>query len=255
MSEKVRLTKRQKRLLRQSGVETKKQKLNFELVKIEPKTDNQKKVFESFREGKHLVLHGSAGTGKTFISMYLSLHEIIEEERYEKLIIFRSAVPTHSQGFLPGSIKEKSSAFETPYNTICASLYNRTDAYLLLKNKNIIEFTTTSYVRGITLNNCIVFFDEFQSATDHEINSVITRLGENTRLILSGDVKQNDLYLEKSRVSGAGKICSILSQMREVEFVEFGIADIVRSGFVRNYLLTRERLEKDASPISKKVQT
>ena len=161
----------------------------LELAEIEPLTRNQLRAFES---DKNLVLHGCAGTGKTFISCYLAFDDMTKNQ-YEKLVIIRSAVPTRDIGFLPGTEKEKSSVYEEPYYDISIDLFERGDAYQILKTKRLVHFMTTSYIRGITLRDAVILIDECQNMTFHELDSIITRVGENCRVIFCGDFSQSDL--------------------------------------------------------------
>ncbi len=191
----ARLTKRQKRILRQNGEQdllNNKPSFNspnFNLKRVHPLTDNQKKTFDAFHSGKHLMLHGMAGTGKTFLSMYLAIKDLIGgTSEQEKIYVIRSVVPTRDMGFLPGSQKEKMKVYEAPYYAICSELFERGDAYDILKQKNAIEFMSTSFVRGTTLNNCYVIVDEINNMTFHELDSVITRIGKNCRVIFCGPV-------------------------------------------------------------------
>ena len=163
--------------------------VNFDLQEIEPLTRNQLKAFES---DKHLVLHGLAGTGKTFISSYLA-YDDMTKGAFQRLVIIRSAVPTRDIGFLPGTEKEKASVYEEPYKDIANDLFGRGDAYEILKQKNLVEFMTTSFIRGITLRDAVVLIDECQNMSFHELDSIITRMGENTRVIFCGDFRQADL--------------------------------------------------------------
>lgn len=216
-------------------------KMNFELKRIEPLTDNQQKVFES--RDDHQLLYGVAGTGKTFLSMYLALDDIVNREYYSKFYIVRSVVSSRNMGFLPGNEKEKAAVYEEPYNAACSELFGRGDAYGYLKQKGVIEFKTTSFIRGITLDNCVVFVDEFQNMTAHELNSVITRVGKNCRLILSGDCRQDDLQQHREK-SGAWDTMQIVKRMDSFRCVEFGFDDIVRSDFVKEYIIARYKLEQ-----------
>ena len=161
----------------------------LELAEIEPLTRNQLRAFES---DKNLVLHGCAGTGKTFISCYLAFDDMTKNQ-YEKLVIIRSAVPTRDIGFLPGTEKEKSSVYEEPYYDISIDLFARGDAYQILKTKRLVHFMTTSYIRGITLRDAVILIDECQNMSFHELDSIITRVGENCRVIFCGDFSQSDL--------------------------------------------------------------
>jgi phosphate starvation-inducible PhoH-like protein len=202
--------------------------LNFYLKEIEPLTTAQVKVFDSY---KHLMLHGCAGTGKTFISLYLALDDLQKEE-FSRIVLVRSAVPTREMGFLPGTEDEKSKVYEAPYVNIMQELFSRGDnPYGQLKQKGVINFLTTSYIRGTTFNDSVIIVDECQNMTFHELDSIITRVGKNCRIIFCGDFFQSDL-----KSSGLKDFMRIIKSMNEFDFIEFGIEDIVRSDFVKSYL-------------------
>lgn len=222
---------------------TRQEKLNFALKKIEPLTENQKISFEAYREGKNLLLHGIAGTGKSFISTYLALDELINKNQslYEKLVIIRSVVPTRDMGFLPGNAKEKSRVYEGPYYAICSELFGRGDAYDYLKNKNLVEFQTTSFIRGLTFNNCIIIVDEMANCTLHELDSVITRIGKNCKVMFCGDFRQSDL-VKRHEKDGLLDFLRIIRKMNSFTFVDFDENDIVRSALVRDYIIQKDRL-------------
>jgi phosphate starvation-inducible protein PhoH len=215
----------------------------YKLAKIRPITETQEKVFDSYHNDKNLVCYGSAGSGKTFLSIYLAMLSI-SIRKYQKLIIIRSAVPSRDVGFLPGKISEKMAVYELPYQGIFNELYHSPKAYESFKTNGLVEFESTSFLRGITLNNSIVIFDEAQNATDNELNTVLTRIGENSRIILCGDFYQNDLKDTKQK-SGLFSIINILGRMNEVDLIQFGIEDIVRSGFVKNYIIAKENYNKE----------
>lgn len=218
------------------------QQQHFSLKEIKPLTVNQEKTFSEYKKGNHLVLSGTAGSGKSFLALYLALNQVLTiGSEYEQLIIIRSAVPTRDLGFVPGSLEEKAKIYEAPYQNITNELFSRGDAYDLLRNKNIIDFGTTSFLRGLTFSNCIIIFDEFQSATFHEIDSLLTRVGNNCKFILCGDCKQNDLNMKKEK-SGFGDAMKILERLDDVSRIEFGIDDVVRSGFVKSYIIQKEKL-------------
>lgn len=216
----------------------------FSLQKIKPLTETQKDVFASYYEGYNLFLHGSAGTGKTFLSLYLALNDL-EKRTFgiDKVYIIRSVVPTRDMGFLPGNQKEKMRVYEAPYYSICNELYGRGDAYDILKQKNLVEFMSTSFIRGITLNNCVIIVDEAQNMDAMELHSIMTRVGENCKIIFCGDYKQDDLSSErKKEQSGIRSFMTIVEEMDEFECIEFDCEDIVRSGLVKSYIITREKL-------------
>jgi len=218
-------------------------KLNFKLRNIEPLTENQKRTFEAYYEGKNLMLHGIAGTGKSFIANYLATKEILEENsRYKKLVIVRSVVPTRDMGFLPGSNREKTKVYEAPYQAIFTELFNRGDAYEYLKQRNIVEFISTSFIRGITLNDCIVVVDEIANLTLHELDSVITRVGRNCKILFCGDFRQSDFTKEHEK-NGLVDFMKIIDRMKSFEFIDFDENDIVRSAMVKEYIIAKDRLK------------
>jgi len=243
-----RLTRKQRRASR-NGEQPQDYKNNppkergLNIKTIIPMTRTQDITFDAFADDKHLLLHGSAGTGKTFISMYLALQEVMNPENdVEKLIIIRSVVPTRDMGFLPGSAKDKAKVYEAPYYSICTELFGRGDAYEILKTKGLIEFHTTSFIRGITLSNCVVIVDEMQNCTEQELDSVITRIGENCRIIFSGDFRQSDLQRDNER-RGILNFMRILKKMNLFENIEFTRDDIVRSKLVKSYIIAKEELQ------------
>ena len=218
------------------------QKQHFHLKQIRPLTANQQKTFESWEKGYNLLLHGLAGTGKSFISLYLALKEISHySSQYKQLLIVRSAVPTRDVGFLPGSLKEKSKVYEQPYQTICNELFGRGDAYEILKQKKLVDFTTTSFIRGNTYTDTIVVVDECNNMSFHELDSIITRLGENSRLVLCGDYRQSDLT-KSSEKEGLMTFMNVIDRMKGFFHIEFEIDDIVRSGLVKEYIIAKNKL-------------
>lgn len=236
----ARLTRKEKRLQRQNK-ETVSQRLNFQLKGIEPLTKNQKLTFKAYQEDKHLMLHGIAGTGKSFVSMYLALNEILEgSDRFKKLYIVRSVVPTRDMGFLPGNNKEKTRVYEAPYYAISTELFGRGDAYEYLKSKGLIEFISTSFIRGITLNDCIVLVDEMQNGTLHELDSVITRVGRDCKIVFCGDFTQSDFIHDRDK-NGLTTFMKIIKNIKSFEFIEFDKSDILRSDLVRDYIIEKDR--------------
>ena len=200
---------------------------------IEPLTRNQVLAFESER---NLVLHGVAGTGKTFISCYLAFDDMTKG-MYKQLIIIRSAVPTRDIGFLPGSEKEKASVYEEPYKDIAVELFQRGDSYEILKTKGLLHFMTTSYLRGITLKDAVIIVDECQNMSFHELDSIVTRVGTNCRVIFCGDFRQADLAK-----NGLQDFIQVLKAMDQFDLIDFEIKDIVRSDFVKDYITAKTDL-------------
>ena len=216
------------------------------LVDIEPLTDNQKVLFDAYDEGKNIFAYGAAGTGKTFISLYKALQDVLNDETpYEKLYIVRSLVSTREIGFLPGDHDDKSALYQIPYKNMVKYMFEMaTDAdfemlYGNLKTQETISFWSTSFIRGTTMDNCIVLVDEMQNLNFHELDSIITRVGDNCKIIFCGDATQTDLTksYEKDGIIDFKKIIEVMEE--DFGVIEFGIDDIVRSGLVRNYLVTK----------------
>jgi len=226
-----------------------KKPINSELlININPLTENQEKTFEAYSKDKNLVLHGAAGTGKTFISLYLALKDVLNlENPYEKIYIVRSLVPTREIGFLPGDHEDKSSLYQIPYKNMVKYMFEMENdqqfemLYDNLRSQETISFWSTSFIRGVTLDNCIIIVDEFSNLNFHELDSIITRVGQNTKIIFSGDYTQSDL-VKNNEKNGILDFMKILQTMEEFECVEFGVEDIVRSGLVRSYLISKIKL-------------
>lgn len=236
-----RLTRRQKRQVENEMENIINRK--FSMKRISPMTLNQEKVTRAYKAGKNLANIGSAGTGKTYLSMALALEEVLENEEYTKLIIIRSAVQSREQGFMPGSLNEKMGYYETPYIDIVNDLFGRGDAYQILKQKGMLQFMSTSFVRGLTFDNAIIIVDECQNMTYQELDTVMTRVGESSKIIFCGDMKQDDLKISKHRadISGLKDFVRVISKMNAFTVVEFTVDDIVRSGIVKEYLIVKER--------------
>lgn len=214
------------------------------LDSVQPLTENQRKAFESWKDNDHLFLHGIAGTGKTFLALFFALKTLATEIKYKKIYIVRSVVPSRDMGFLPGTPKEKAAVYEAPYFDICAKLYGNKNAYEMLKAQGLIEFVSTSFLRGTTFDNCIVIVDEIQNLNDQESHTVMTRVGENCRIIFCGDIKQDDLTSERRKeFSAIRKFIKIIRNMIDFSFVEFEVDDIVRSRIVKSYIIERDKLE------------
>ena len=214
---------------------------HFALRNIQPLTQNQKLTFQQYNHGMNLMLHGLAGSGKTYVSLYLALEEILQKNSYDQIVIVRSVVPSRDMGFLPGNIKEKAKIYEEPYKMICDDLFGRGDGYDILKNKNLIQFVTTSHLRGMTFKNAIIIVDEVQNMTGAECSTVITRTGENCRLMFCGDFRQTDL--KRNERGGFYDFMEVIKKMPSFTFIEFGLEDIVRSGLCKEFLTTMYELD------------
>ena len=218
------------------------------MVDIQPITDNQKKAFESYKEGKNLFLYGAAGTGKTFITLYNAFKEVLDPVTpYKKVVLVRSLVSTREIGFLPGDHEDKSFLYQIPYKNMVKYMFQMpSDAdfemlYGNLKAQDTIKFWSTSFLRGTTLDNSIIIVDEFQNLNFHELDSIITRVGENTRIIFCGDASQSDLTKANER-TGIVDFLSILRNMSSFGIIEFNAEDICRSGLVKEYIIAKLEL-------------
>jgi phosphate starvation-inducible protein PhoH and related proteins len=214
-------------------------KIDHQIESIEPITENQKLVFEEYAKGNNLILHGCAGTGKTFITLYLSLCDVIAQN-YKKVILVRSVVPTREIGYLPGTLEEKIEVYQMPYVDICRKLFNSEDAYMRLKKRGYIDFVTTSYIRGFTFDDAIIIVDEAENLSFHELDSVITRIGKNCKIVFCGDYQQTDLKGKEK--DGFMYFMNIVSGLSSFCRVEFDKDDIVRSALVKEYIIKRDRL-------------
>ena len=215
---------------------------------IEPLTENQKKLFQSYDQGKNLIAYGVAGTGKTFISLYNALRDVLNPESpYEKIYIVRSLVATREIGFLPGDHEDKAFLYQIPYKNMVKYMFEMpTEAdfemlYGNLKAQGTISFWSTSFIRGTTFDNAIIIVDEFQNLNFHELDSIITRVGQNTKIMFCGDAVQSDLVKTNER-NGIHDFMKVLQIMPSFDIIEFGVDDIVRSGFCREYILAKMQL-------------
>ena len=215
---------------------------------VGPITENQEIFFNEWKNGKNLFAYGAAGTGKTFIALYLALKDVIDEETpYDKVYIVRSLVSTREIGFLPGTHEDKSELYQVPYKNMVRNMFHMPDQasfdmlYDNLKNQETISFWSTSFLRGTTLDDAIVIVDESQNLNFHELDSIITRVGQDSKIVFCGDINQSDLQRTNER-NGILDFQRILQGMEEFEEIEFGISDIVRSGLVKSYLISKMTL-------------
>ncbi len=226
-----------------------KKPISIELLReIEPLTENQKLLYNAYEKDQNIVAYGCAGTGKTFITLYNALQDVLDERTpYEKIYIVRSLVSTREIGFLPGDHEDKSSLYQIPYKNMVKFMFQLpSDAdfemlYGNLKTQGTIGFWSTSFIRGTTLDNSIIIVDEFANLNGHELDSIITRVGENSKIMFCGDATQSDL-VKMSERNGIVDFMKIIRNMPSFEVIEFGIEDVVRSGLVREYLTAKYEL-------------
>ena len=226
-----------------------KKPINTDLMRdIEPLTANQQSLFDAYAQGKHLVAYGCAGTGKTFITLYNALKDVLDPNTpYDKVYIVRSLVATREIGFLPGDHEDKSSLYQIPYKHMVKYMFEMTteaDFHMLYGNLNTqgtIDSWSTSFIRGTTFDKAIIIVDEFQNLNYHELDSIMTRVGEDTKIMFCGDATQTDLLKQNER-NGIHDFMRVLRLMSSVDIIEFGVEDIVRSGLVKEYILAKMEL-------------
>jgi len=221
---------------------------NSDLVKIEPVTDNQKVVFESYKKGQNQFLYGCAGTGKTFVTLYLAMQEVLRNDTpYDRVVMVRSLIPTREIGFLPGDEEDKAALYQVPYSNMVQFMFKQPNEqafsmlYDRLKTQGSFYFLSTSFLRGLTFDNSIIIVDECQNLNFHELDTIVTRVGQDSKIMFCGDFMQTDLSKVNER-NGLHDFLRILEEMEEFNCLEFNIGDIVRSGFVRNYLIQKTKL-------------
>ena len=219
-----------------------------DLAAIKPVTDSQQTVFDTWKEGKNQFLFGCAGTGKTFVSLYLALQQVLKNETpYDKVIVVRSLIPTREIGFLPGDEEDKAALYQVPYANMMQFMFEQpneqafTMLYDRLKAQSSFYFMSTSFLRGLTFDNSIIIVDECQNLNFHELDTIITRVGQDSKIFFCGDFGQSDLTRLNER-NGLMDFLQILHEMDEFNCTEFNIGDIVRSGFVRSYLIQKTKL-------------
>ena len=226
-----------------------KKPINTDMLRdIEPLTQNQQVLFNSYGENKNIVAYGAAGTGKTFITLYNALKDVLDQETpYEKIYIVRSLVATREIGFLPGDHEDKSTLYQIPYKAMVKYMFEMpTEAdfemlYGNLKAQDTIDFWSTSFIRGTTFDKAIIIVDEYQNLNYHELDSIMTRVGQDSKIMFCGDATQSDLVKTNER-NGIVDFMRILRMMPSMELIEFGVEDIVRSGLVKEYILAKLEL-------------
>ncbi len=226
-----------------------KKPVNLDYLKdITPLTDNQQRYFDSYKENKNVVAYGVAGTGKTFIALYNALQDVLDpKSSYEKIYVVRSLVSTREIGFLPGDHEDKSSLYQIPYKHMVKYMFSMPDEasfnmlYANLKAQGTIDFWSTSFIRGTTFDNTVILVDEFQNLNFHELDSIITRVGENSKIMFCGDATQTDLVKQNEK-NGIFEFMRVLQNMPSFDIIEFNADDICRSGLVKEYIIAKLEL-------------
>ena len=214
------------------------------MINVNPMTRTQEQVFSAYEKELNLALSGSPGCGKTYLALALALKEVIASGFKKRIIIIRSVVPTRDMGFLPGSQEDKEAAYISPYSEAVNELFRDSTAWNKLIERGVIEFMTTSFIRGITLRKAIVIADEFQNCNEHELDSIITRLGNHSRIIFTGDYYQSDFEKDRDRI-GILNFLKVIDQMKSFKHIEFTWEDCVRSPLVKEYLMIKEQVNKE----------
>ena len=225
---------------------SKKQTIKMEsMVDVKGITKNQTEVIKEYKKGKCLFLYGSAGTGKTFITLYHALKEVLDPKtQYQRVYVVRSLMPTREIGFLPGDEEDKSALYQVPYDNMVRFMFKMPTEdqfdflYDRLRQQGSLMFLSTSFLRGITLDNAIIIVDECQNLNFHELDTIMTRVGQDSKIMFCGDFDQSDLSKERER-EGLGNFMKIINEMKELHLCEFDIGDIVRSGLVRSYIVQK----------------
>ena len=219
-----------------------------QLVSIKAITDNQKEVFTSWKKGKNQFLFGAAGTGKTFVSLYLALKDVFDLKKpYDRVVLVRSLIPTREIGFLPGDEEDKAALYQVPYQNMVQFMFQMQNEqqfnslYDKLKGQGSLFFLSTSFLRGLTFDNSIIIVDECQNLNFHELDTIVTMVGQDSKIVFCGDFDQTDLQRTNEK-NGLHDFLRILEEMDEFNCTEFTIGDIVRSGFVRSYLINKTKL-------------
>ena len=219
-----------------------------QLNQIKPVTDSQKVVFDTWKKGLNQFLFGCAGTGKTFVSLYLALSEVLKNDTpFDKVVMVRSLIPTREIGFLPGDEEDKAALYQVPYSNMMQFMFEQPNEqafetlYNRIKAQGSFYFLSTSFLRGLTFDNSIIIVDECQNLNFHELDTIVTRVGQDSKIFFCGDFGQSDLTRMNER-NGLMDFLQILQEMEEFNCMEFNIGDIVRSGFVRNYLIQKTKL-------------
>lgn len=217
--------------------------------RIEPITSTLQKMFDEYSSNNGIAAIGTAGTGKTYSASYLALMDVLVHKKYKKILYMRSAVQSRDQGFMPGNIKEKEMYYEIPFIEIITDLTGNKEAYNILKQSGTIDFKTTTFIRGLTFSDTIIILDEAQNCNYDELRTVFTRLGENCKIIICGDTKQDDLTKTKNKsdFSGLTKFISILKNVKKFSVINFCREDIIRSEQVKEFIIAEEIFMENAA--------
>jgi phosphate starvation-inducible PhoH-like protein len=208
---------------------------------IIPKTENQKNYIEAIKKHDIVIGIGPAGTGKTYLAMAMAISAFLRKE-VSRIVLARPAIEAGEKlGFLPGDMFEKVNPYLRP---LYDALYDMMEAEKALKliERGIIEIAPLAFMRGRTLNDSFIILDEAQNTTSEQMKMYLTRLGFNSKTVITGDVTQIDL--PQGKASGLVEITDILEGVKGISFVHFSEKDVVRHKLVQEIVKAYERHEK-----------
>ncbi|MCB4756703.1 MAG: PhoH family protein [Elusimicrobia bacterium] len=207
---------------------------------ITPRTPNQKDYINAMRHNDMVISIGPAGTGKTFLAVAFSLAEM-EAERFRKIVLSRPVVEAGEKlGFLPGDLYEKVHPYLRPLYDAFFTIIGP-DRFRLMRENEVVEIVPLAYMRGRTLDNAIIILDEAQNTTPEQMKMFLTRMGNNSKMIINGDLTQIDL--ENKKKSGLLLIQTILKNIADIHFTYLTGADVIRHKLVQKVIDAYETYE------------
>lgn len=216
---------------------------------IKSRSANQQKLIDEYEKKDMIFAVGPAGTGKTYLSIALAVKSL-KEKSIKKIILSRPAVEAGEKlGFLPGDMKEKIDPYLQPLYDALEDMIPQVKLQDMME-KNIIQIAPLAFMRGRTLNDAVVILDEAQNTTPAQIRMFLTRMGWNTKMIITGDVTQIDL--PRGQKSGLIDAMNILKNIEEISFVNLTGKDIVRHKLVTKIVSAYDKYDKDNSIEEKK---
>jgi phosphate starvation-inducible PhoH-like protein len=211
---------------------------------ILPRTNNQREYVKAMRDYDMVIGLGPAGTGKSFLAVAFALAEI-QSGRFSKIVLTRPVVEAGEKlGFLPGDFYEKVHPYLRPLYDAFFTIVGP-DRFRLLREDEVVEIVPLAYMRGRTLDNAVIILDEAQNTTPEQMKMFLTRMGQNSKVVINGDLSQIDL--ENKKRSGLVKLESILRGVEGINFIRFTGEDIVRHVLVQRVLDAYDRFERSES--------